>query len=145
MSICKVASCEECSRKEDCGGCREVDGHPFGGACIAAEAVKRGGLDELLRIKNELIAEFNSLGIEGLKVEDLNLLNGAYINLEYTLANGQSVRLLEDNNVYFGNQVEKPDSERCYGICADDKYMIVCEYGCSGENPEIILYKKRSR
>lgn len=50
---------------------------------------------------------FNSLGINGLEVHDLNLLNGFFMNLEYTLENGQSVKLLEDNNVYWGNQINK--------------------------------------
>lgn len=50
---------------------------------------------------------FNSLGINGLEVHDLNLLNGFFVNLEYTLENGQSVKLLEDNNVYWGNQINK--------------------------------------
>lgn len=34
-------------------------------------------------------------GIDGLMLRDLNLLRGAYINLEYTLANGQKIKLLK--------------------------------------------------
>ena len=26
-----------------CNGCVKTDGHPFGGKCIAAECIKRGG------------------------------------------------------------------------------------------------------
>lgn len=55
----------------------------------------------------------------------------------------QSVKLLEDNCVYLGNQIEIPDSNRCYGIVADDHYLLVCEYGCNGTEPQIILYKKQ--
>ena len=62
---------------------------------------------------------------------------------KYPLPNGQSVRLLEDNNVYLGNQIEMPGSGRCYGVVADEAYLLVCEYGCNGEKPQIILYKKR--
>lgn len=60
-------------------------------------------------------------------VEDLNLLKGAYVNLEYPLANGTTVKFLNDKDIYLGNQVEKQDSERCYGI-----------------DPEIVLYKRRN-
>ena len=63
-------------------------------------------MDKLLDLKDALIEEFNSLGIEGLNLTDLNLLSGSYINLEYTLPNGQKVKLLEDDKMYLGNQVE---------------------------------------
>ena len=143
LSICGVNCCDECSRKEACGGCKKSNGSPFGGTCIAAECIKKGGIEEFYRVKNELISEFNDLGIKGLKVTDLNLLNGYFVNLDYPLVNGESVKLLEDNNVYLGNQIERSNSDRCYGIVADDTYMLVCEYGCNGTEPEIILYKKR--
>lgn len=143
LAICGVDCCSECERRKECGGCKKVDGHPFGGTCIAAECIKRGGFEEFLRFKDTLIAEFNALGIKGLEVHNLNLLNGFFVNLEYPLANGQTVKLLNDNDVYWGNQIEIPNSDRCHGIVADDTYMLVCEYGCDGEKPEIILYKKR--
>lgn len=143
LSICGMNCCNECSRKEACGGCKKANGRPFGGTCIAAECIKKGGFEEFYRVKNELISEFNDLNIKELKVTDLNLLNGYFVNLDYPLANGQSVKLLEDNNVYLGNQIERSNSDRCYGIVADDTYMLVCEYGCNGTDPEIILYKKR--
>ena len=70
-------------------------------------------------------------------------LNGAYANLEYTLPNGESVKLLDDTKIYLGCQVEKAHGDRCYGLVADNSYLLVCEYGCNGANPEIIVYKKR--
>ena len=143
LSICGVECCGACNRKNDCGGCAETEGRPFGGTCVAAECVKRGGLEEFNKMKETLIAEFNALGIQGLQVNDLNLLNGFYVNLEYTLTNGQSVKLLEDDRDYLGNQIEIPGSDRCYGIVADDHYLLVCEYGCNGTEPQIIVYKKR--
>ena len=121
----------------------ETNGRPFGGKCVAANCIKSGGLEEFARVKETLIEEINGLGIENLQVEDLNLLNGFYINLEYLLANGQSVKLLEDKNIYWGNQIEIPGSDRCFGIAADENYLLVCEYGCGGSEPKIILYKKR--
>ena len=143
LSICGAECCDKCSRRDDCGGCVKTDGHPFGGACIAAECIKQGGLEALKKMKETLIEEFNALGIQGLQVNDLNLLNGFYINLEYHLTNGQSVKLLEDYRVYWGSQIEIPGSDRCYGIAADDKYLLVCEYGCNGMEPQIVVYKRR--
>lgn len=145
LSICGADCCTECGRKDECGGCVKTGGHPFGGKCFAAECIKRGGFEEFKSIKKALTEEFNALGIKDLEVKDLNLLNGFYVNLEYPLPNGQSVKFLEDNNVYWGNQIEIPGSDRCYGIVADDNYLLVCEYGCGGTEPEIILYRKRAR
>lgn len=96
-----------------------------------------------MRKKETLIKEFNSLGIPHLHVDDLELLNGFFINLEYPFPNGQSVKLFEDNNVYFGNQIEIPGNDRCYGLAADDRYLLVCEYGCEGADPQIVMYKRR--
>ena len=94
-------------------------------------------------LKKALITEINALGIDGLTVDDLNLLNGAYVNLEYPLANGGTVKFLADNRVYFGNQIERPGNERCYGVVADDTMILVCEYGCMGADPVLLCYKKR--
>lgn len=143
LSICGLDCCSECGRKEACGGCRSTEGHPFGGTCIAAQCMKKGGMEEFVKLKSALISEFNALGIPGLQVQDLNLLNGFFVNLEYTLPNGQTVRLLQDQNIYLGNQIEIPGSDRCYGLAADTAYLLVCEYGCNGSQPEIVVYKKR--
>lgn len=94
-------------------------------------------------LKEILIEEFNELGIEDLYVSNLNLLKGSFVNLEYKLANGQSVKLLEDDKMYLGNQIERPGNERCYGIVADEKNLLVCEYGCEGADAEIVVYKRR--
>ena len=110
LSICGADCCTECGRKDECGGCVKTGGHPFGGKCFAAECIKRGGFEEFKSIKKALTEEFNALGIKDLEVKDLNLLNGFYVNLEYPLPNGQSVKFLEDNNVYWGNQIEIPGS-----------------------------------
>lgn len=100
-------------------------------------------MEKLLNLKTTFIEEFNSLGIEGLNLSDLNLLRGSYINLEYRLPNGQNVKLLEDDKMYLGNQIEIKGKERCYGVAADENYLLVCEYGCNGANPEIVIYKRR--
>ncbi len=143
LSICGADCCSKCSRKNDCGGCIKTEGHPFGGQCIAAKYIKKWGFEAFMDLKKTLINEFNSLGIKDLQIKDLNLLNGFYINLEYRLTNGNSIQFLEDNDVYLGNQIEIPDSDKCYGIVADDKYLLVCEYKCNGDDPQIVCYKKR--
>ena len=143
VSICGVDCCNKCGRRDDCGGCVKTDGHPLGGTCVAAECIKQGGFEAFLKMKKTLIEELNALGIQGLRVNDLNLLNGYYINLEYRLANGQSVKLLDDSRVYWGNQIEITGKDSWDGIAADDKYLVVCEYGCNGAEPQIVAYIRR--
>lgn len=144
LSICGTDCCERCSQREACGGCVQTGGHPFGGSCIAAQQIQKGGMAGFLNFKNTLIQEINALGIPHLAVSDLNPLNGFYVNLEYILANGQKVKLLEDRKVYLGNQIEIPGSDRCYGVVGDDQYLLVCSYGCNGSDPQIVCYQKRN-
>lgn len=143
MALCGNDCCGECSRLAECGGCEKVDGHPFGGNCIAAQCVKKGGKDAMDKLKSSLIQEINALEISELVVDDLYLLNGAYVNLEYKLSNNTAVRFLNDNDVYWGNQIERAGLERCLGVVADEEFIIVCEYGCNGADPKLLLYKHR--
>lgn len=88
--------------------------------------------------------EFNGLGIADMpRVTKLCSLCGAYINQEYLLPNGEKVKLLDDRKIYLGYQLEKANSDRCYGLAADDQYLLVCEYGRNGEKPKIVVYKRR--
>ena len=137
MTYCGSNCCDNCSSFSKCGGCEKCAGHPFGGSCIAE---RNSNFPEL---KQLLMEEINALGIGGLIVDDLNLLTGAYVNLEYPLSNGTTVKFLNDKDIYLGNQIERQDSERCYGVVADEMFILVCEYGCHGANPEIVLYKRR--
>ena len=96
------------------------------------------------KLKEQLIAEFNGLGIEDMEeVTNLNALLGAYVNLEYTLPGGQKTKIWDDNRIYLGNQVRKKNSDRCYGLTADENYLLVCEYGDGGSDAEIVVFKKR--
>lgn len=137
MTYCEINPCSECSRFSACGGCEKCGGHPFGGSCVAERNRDFPGL------KAQLIQEINGLGIEGLTVNDLYLLAGAYVNLEYPLSNGTSVKFLNDKDIYLGNQVERAGSERCYGMAANEDFILICEYGCSGTDPEIVMYRRR--
>ena len=122
-----------------CGGCEQCQGHPFGGSCVAERN------KDFPFLKRLLIDEINAFGIKGLAVNDLNLLTGSYVNLPYLLANGSTVQFLKDNDIYLGNQVERADSDRCYGIVANKDFILICEYGCNGSDPEIVLYKRRHK
>lgn len=141
--ICKMDCCKACPRREECPGCEETGGRPFGGDCVAAGCIKRKGYGAFSALKEALVEEINALGIRDLWVEDLNLLPGQYVNLEYPLPGGQKAKLLSDNNVYLGSQIEIPGSERCYGVVADGAFLLVCEYGCGGNDPQIVLYRRR--
>lgn len=143
MPICGTDCCARCPKLESCGGCEKVNGHPFGGTCVAAECVRREGMEAFQLMKKTLIEEINILNLPGLQVNDLYLLSGEYVNLKYQLPNGKTVQLLDDRKVYLGNQVENAGSERCYGVVADESYLLVSTYGCGGEQPEIVLYKSR--
>lgn len=137
MTYCGIDCCENCVRFSECGGCEKCAGHPFGGSCIAERN------RDFSALKQQLIEEINALGINGLIVDDLNLLSGEYVNLDYPLSNGTTVRFLNDKDIYLGNQIERQDSDRCYGVVADEMFILVCEYGCNGADPVIVLYKRR--
>lgn len=93
-------------------------------------------------IKQQLIDEVNVLGINGLpEIENLFVLQGSFINLEYTI-NGNKVKLLNDNATYWGTQVEI-DNGRCFGIACDEHHILVSEYGKDGADAEIVIFKKR--
>lgn len=142
-TMCGEDCCSECRYFGNvCEGCEETCGHPCGGTCTAAEYERKNGAGTYPELERQIIEEINSLGIDGLKVDSMNLLSGAYVNLEYTLPNGQTVCLLDDKKIYLANQIERPGNERCYGVAADDNYLLVCEYGCEGADPEILVYKK---
>ena len=95
--------------------------------------------------KRQIIDEFNALHIEGMpKVESLNALVGSYVNLEYRLPNGKTVKFLDDNATYLGNQLEcEFEGTRCFGIVGNMDFLLVCTYEENGENPELVVYKKR--
>lgn len=147
-TICGL-DCNECPGKDTCPGCEKVGGE---GKCVIYACAGKntcigchyfeGGCG----MKGQLLREFNALGIEDMpEVTDLSALPGHFINLEYTLPGGQKVKLWDDKRIYLGNQLEKKGTDRCYGLTADEKYLLVCEYGENGSDPEIIVYRKREK
>ena len=95
--------------------------------------------------KKQLINEINELNIEGMpKVESLNALVGAYVNLEYPLPSGIKAKFLNDGTTYLGNQLEcEFGGERCFGVIANMDFILVSTYEAEGKNPELVIYKKR--
>ncbi len=100
---------------------------------------------EFEAFKMQLIREINDLHIEGMpKVEKLNALVGRFVNLEYPLPSGMKAKFLNDNTTYLGNQLESElGVERCFGVLANMDFILISTYEREGENPELVLYKKR--
>lgn len=141
------ANCDECDLfNKKCRGCINTNGCPFGKKCWIYKYHELGKENYELFIK-ELINEFNSLKIDGMpKIDKLYPLHGSFVNLEYQLPNKEKVKLLNDDEVYLGNQVEcefNDDLKKCFGLVANLDFLLICEYEENGINPEIIIYKKR--
>ena len=119
MTYCGENCCKECDRLPECGGCEQCKGHPFGGSCVAERN------KDFPSLKRRLIDGINAFGIGELTVDDLYLLPGYYVNLSYPLENGSTVQFLKYKDIYLGNQVERTDSDRCYGIVANEDFILI--------------------
>lgn len=140
-SICGI-DCTKCEMSNTCNGCVETKGKPFGVQCMIALCLK-DGKNVLCEFKKNLIAAFNGLNIQDMELlTDLNALKGSFINIEYTLPNGQIVKFWDDNKIYFGNQLRNKNSDKYYGIVADEKYLMVAEYRGDGSDAEIVIFKR---
>lgn len=106
--------------------------------------VEIGGKEKFEQFKAQLVEEFNALlRIEGLPlVQNLNVLSGAFINMEYRLPNKETVKFLDDHATYLGSQLEG-EAGVCYGIAGNMDFLLICSYEENGENPELVIYKKR--
>lgn len=145
-SVCG-ANCAECPSKENCRGCTETNGCPFGKQCFVAKYILTGGTEAWQTFKKSLIDEINALKIPGMaSVTELYPLVGRYVNLEYPLPNGSTVRLLRDDEMYLGAQMENTLSDgkkTCFGVIARERFLLVCEYGENCADPELVLYRRR--
>lgn len=144
-SICG-ANCAECLSREECPGCAETNGCPFGKQCYIAKYISIGGMENYTAFKRGLIDEINTIAPAGMgKVSELYPLVGSFVNIEYPLPGG-GVKLLADDEMYLGAQVENTfceDKDICFGVIARESFIIICEYGKNCENPELVLYKRR--
>lgn len=145
-SICG-ADCEKCPSKEVCKGCRETKGCPFGKQCFMVKYILVGGMENYEAFKKCLIEEINALHIDGMEtVTELYPLVGRFVNLEYPLLNGQNVKFLCDDEMYFGAQVANlfdDEKKSCFGVIARENFILVCEYGENCTNPELVIFKRR--
>ena len=69
--------------------------------------------------------------------------------------NQDIVRDREEYNIYFKNIIlpyrEEYDvrvecefgGNRCFGVAANMDFILICTYEENGENPELVIYKKR--
>lgn len=150
--------CECCGMPmDDCNLSRETDGTLNEEYCkwcysygeytldIWKRYAEIGGREGFEEFKRQLICEFNDLlRIEGLpRVENLNVLSGEFINMEYTLPNGERVKFLDDRQTYLGSQLEVESGSRCIGIAGNMEFLLICSYEADGANPELIIYKRR--
>ena len=150
--------CQCCGMSlEDCNTSRETDGNFNEEYCkwcysdgeYTLDVWKRyaqlGGREKLEEFKVHLIGEINALlKLEGLpEVEGLNVLSGEFVNIEYTLPNGAGVKFLNDKQTYLGSQLEPEFGGRCIGVVANMDFILICTYAENGEDPELLIYKKR--
>lgn len=70
-SICGL-DCTVCDSKGSCGGCVKTNGRPFQGECVIASCCQKKGFADCSHcaetdcdLKDQLMAEFNALGIPG--------------------------------------------------------------------------------
>lgn len=94
-------------------------------------------------MKERILTEIKHLGIKEFeKLNSLNLLDGNYLNLEIELPNGDRAKLLDDNKKYYANQIDIENSDKCYGVAADESFIVVYKYGCDGADAELIQIKR---
>ena len=135
------ADCSKCPSKEECKGCMNTCGSPFGGSCVAAEHIKEKGLESYLKLKEEIKEEINVIlkSLNYPQTETLFELSGRFVNLEYMLPNGEKAKFLDDRNIYLGTQIQLNDLS-C-GVITDGSFILICTYKGFGEDPKLILYR----
>ncbi len=145
-SICG-ANCAECQSVNECRGCLQTNGCPFGKQCFIAKYILTGGMQNYQSFKQELINEINDLHVDGMeKVTELYPLVGNFVNIEYPLPNGKNVKFLKDDETYLGAQVKDlfdDEGKTCFGVIAREGFILICEYDENCVNPELVLFKRR--
>lgn len=94
-------------------------------------------------MQGRLLEAIKDLGIKEFdSFKSLNIMDGSYLNLECKLPNGKTAKILDDNKKYYANQINIVDSNKCYGVAADENMIAVYKYGCDGIDAELVLWKK---
>lgn len=143
-SICG-ADCVSCSNNKKCKGCETTNGKPFGEECFISKYIIIGGKENFEELKSQLVKEINDLNVEGMaKVSQLYALCGEFVNLAYPMPNGYDIKILDDNEIYLGCQVNcEFGDDRCFGVVANMSFIFISEYGKEGQSPEIVIFKRR--
>lgn len=146
-AVCGL-DCAECELRDSCEGCGVLGKNCMIATCCRSKGQERCEdffkPDGKCGLKEQLLSEIRALGIADMEdVTTLYALKGSFVNLEYMLPGGQKAKFWEDDKIYLGNQVGKKGSDRCYGITADETYLLICEYGENGSDPEIVVFKRR--
>lgn len=148
-SVCG-ADCGSCELLKNavCKGCESSDCRPFGKKCFISEYIKTGGTEGYDAFRKQLVDEFNGLHIDGMpEITELYPLNGAFVNMAYPMPCGGALKLLDDNDIYLGTQAEclynDGSRARCFGLASGMSFLLVCEYGENGAEPQLIVYKRR--
>ena len=112
------------------------------GICIDANALKEYGQKLSVSI-GELEQKIYEEAGETFNINSPKQL-GVILFEKMQLPNGKKVKFLDDQKTYLGNQLKSEfGGERCFGILANMDFILVCTYEENGENPELLLYKKR--
>lgn len=91
----------------------------------------------------KLIEAFNNLGIEDMpEVTKLYGHKGEFVNIECKLPNGKIDKILDNNKMYYTAELQKLNSERCYGLVTDKVQLAVYEYSNDGNDAQLIVWKK---
>lgn len=144
MSTICGANCDGCTYSENCKGCEQTCGQPFGGTCVAAEYIKVGGREAYTQFKQNLLNEINSLleANDIPKAEALYELPGAFVNLAYPIPNGDAVKFLDDKKIYLGTQIEFADLGVCYGVVADTGFNLYAATALTARSPSLSYIKR---
>ena len=140
-SMCGTDCCDRCERRTACGGCVQTDGHPFGGTCIAAKSIRRGGKAEFQGLKNALIAEFNALGIPGLKLlykvnpeADTYLVQRDIQTVTRSILFGGFADGLCVSGAAAGSEPDDVLLEKVWQVARPRGVPVFCNTGCRHEN-----------
>lgn len=96
-------------------------------------------------MQEKILKEIKSLGIKEFdNFNSLNLMDGSYLNLDVELPSGKFAKLLDDNKKYYANQIDIDGSDRCYGVAADENFIVVYTYGCNGKDAQLVQLKRIS-
>ena len=95
---------------------------------------KQNTIDTMVSILRKGSAAFNS--------DDNSVAN--CFNINDAVAFDDFAQRVYDKATYLGSQLEcEFGGDRCFGIAANMDFLLVCTYEENGENPELVIYKKR--